>query len=106
MPTPALAEEIHQVLSDLTWLDRCTCHQLPPDAWFVPAGQAITPEALNVARACPVRRQEVIHAYAREIKPGYFGGLSSGQRQKMTLEQALDYIEGDPPQPEVAAPAA
>lgn len=90
--------EIQQVLTDLRWLDRCQCAQLPTSAYFVTAGQVISPEALNIARGCPARRQEVIFAYGRRIRSGYIGGLSAGQRASMTLEQALEYIANDPPQ--------
>lgn len=92
-----LSEEIADVTSDLSWLDKCTCAQLPIEAYFVTAGQTITPETLNVARSCPARREEVIFAYARQIKPGYFGGLSAGQRQSMSLTAALEFIKHDPP---------
>lgn len=99
---PSEAEIRRIAFEDLTWLDKCHCHTAGgTDAWFVPAGQSITPRALNIARSCPARREEVIFAYARQIKPGYFGGLSAGQRASMTLEEALEYIANDPPQPEL-----
>lgn len=101
--TTALEEEMRQVLTDWTWLNDCTCSQLENAnaEFFVSAGQTISPAALNWARACPARRKEVLWAYGRGIKPGYIGGLSSGQRQSMSLQEALEFIENDPPQPEL-----
>lgn len=96
--------EITQVLTDLTWLNDCHCGERSDKDFFVAAGQTITPEALNWARACPARRQEVIWAYGREIKAGYFGGLSAGQRASMDLETALEFIATDPPR--VLTPAS
>lgn len=99
-------EEMDSVLRDLRWLNKCTCADLPLEAYFVTAGQTITAATLNASRACPARREEVIFAYGRKIKAGYIGGLSAGQRQSLTLEQALVFIENDPVQVVVEEPAA
>ena len=88
-------DEVRAVLEDLSWLDRCICGQWPIEAYFVDAGRAIAHEVLETARSCPSRRQEVIHAYARRIKHGYFGGFSPAERAKMTLEEALAKVEAD-----------
>lgn len=95
----ATEDEVREVLADLTWLNNCHCGEGGRTSadYFVPAGQMITPEALNWARACPARRQEVLWAYGRKIKAGYFGGLSAGQRAAMSLEQALEFIATDLP---------
>lgn len=94
----SLEEDIHRVLTDPRWLDKCICNQLDPGVWFVTAGKTLNPVALDVARRCPARRDEVIHAYARNIRPGYFGGLSPGQRAQMSLVEALEYIKHDVPE--------
>lgn len=72
--------------------------------FFVDAGHVISEETLNVCRACPVRRECIIHAYvggpdASPITGGYIGGFSLGQRKTMTVEQALTRAENDPPKP-------
>lgn len=91
----ALERETHQVLTDLSWLTRCHCSQLPVDEFFVATSRVISEEALHVARTCPARREEVIFAYGRDIRVGYFGGVSPGQRRAMTLPEALAYIAED-----------
>lgn len=91
--------EIARVVNDLTWLEDCTCSQRPLEDFFVPAGHVPPKEAMDASRNCPTRRQEVIFAYGRDIRAGYIGGLSAGQRQKMTLEQALAFIATDTPRP-------
>lgn len=82
---------------DLTWLDDAACADLAPSDFFVEAGHVIDDAVLNTCRACPVRRDCVVHAYRRRIIGGYFGGLSPGQRRGMTLRQALTHIAKDPP---------
>lgn len=79
------------VSSDLSWLDACTCSQFALNEFFVAAGQTIDPDVLEAARRCPARRQEIIFAYGRDVRAGYFGALSPGQRRTMTLEQALKF---------------
>lgn len=90
------AEEIQKVLKDLRWLDECTCGVLPLSAFFLKPGHTISAETLKVARACPVRRQEIIYAYGRSLSVGYYGGLSGGQRSSMTLDEALEFIANEP----------
>lgn len=90
------AEEIQKVVKDLRWLDKCTCGVLPLSAYFLKPGHTISAETLRVARACPVRREEIIYAYARSLGVGYYGGLSGGQRSSMTLDEALEYIANEP----------
>lgn len=69
----------------------------PLDAYFVPAGHAISRGYLELSRWDPVRRELVMWAYRQELDFGYFGGLSPADRQKMTLAEALAYIANDPP---------
>ena len=63
--------------------------------FFVEAGHVANEATLAVCRRCPVRADCVEHAYRVGYTAGYFGGLSSGQRQRMTLEQALTAIRSD-----------
>ena len=94
-PTPSLRAEVVAVLADLSWLDRCTCSHFPIETFFVRAGHTISETALRAARRCPTRRQEVIWAYVRDLRVGYFGGLSGGQRGTMSLPEALEFIVED-----------
>lgn len=103
-PVMVSAKEMHKISTDLRWLHKCTCSYADPHAFFIKAGQTIDPVALNISRACPSRREELIFAYARDIRKGFFAGVSAGQRSKLTLEQALEYIENDPPEWEHVPP--
>lgn len=89
---------VQRIATDLSWLHHCTCSAADPHAFFLRAGEVIDPVALNISRACPSRKEEVIFAYARNIKKGFYGGLSAGQRSKLTLDEALEYVANDPPQ--------
>jgi len=94
---------------DLQWLDDCLCAQLADtlghrealSLFFVDAGRTMPAEALRIAKyECPVRREEIIHAYTGgpgggPIKAGYFGGFSYGERKAMTLQQALAKAEAE-----------
>lgn len=88
---------------DMLWLNKAACFDKDVPDFFVEAGHVITEESLNTCRGCPVRRECVIHAYtggpAGPIIGGYYGGMSPGQRRDMTLEEALAFIEKDPPRP-------
>lgn len=90
-------QEQWEVSRELNWLTKCTCGNADPKAFFVNAGEVIDPVALNISRACPSRREEVIFAYTRDIRKGFFGGLSAGQRRRLSLEEALDFITQDAP---------
>jgi hypothetical protein len=81
----------------LPWLDRAACFEagLSVDDYFVSAGYAISDEAINVCRGCPVRLDCLEHAYSLGIFSGYSGGMSPGQRRKMTLERAREFIKKD-----------
>ena len=79
----------------LLWMERIACVDLNLDDFFVEAGRVIAPETQAVCRACPVRKECLSWAYERGWKAGYFGGLSHGQRDKMTLDEALDFIVKD-----------
>lgn len=85
----------------LEWLRDSACEDMDPDDFFVVAGHTIDPAALNVCRRCPVREECLRYVYERNHTAGYFGGISPGARRNMTLEQALEFIENDPPQPVV-----
>lgn len=79
------------------WLDDIACADLELDAFFVAAGHTIAPDTIETCRRCPVRRECVIYVYNRGLSSGYMAGLSPSQRDKMTLEEALEYIEQDTP---------
>lgn len=109
-PAPAPDEIKHP---GFLWLNSAACGELDdaagPDGqdarslFFVEAGHVISEETLNVCRGCPVRRECIIHAYlgrdGEPIAAGYMGGFSTGQRKSMTLIQALERAENDPPRP-------
>ena len=88
---------------NLLWLDRSACVEMGIDDFFVKAGHVISDESLNICRGCEVRRDCLTHAYTGldggPINGGYYGGISPGQRKDMTLEQALEFIDRDPPKP-------
>lgn len=93
-----LAELILNVATQ-EWLRDAACADREASDFFVEAGHTIKPEVLNVCRGCPVRVQCLRYAYRRGIDNGYFGGMSPGQRRKMTIEEALEYIANDPVRP-------
>lgn len=90
-------QEQWEIAHEMNWLARCTCGNADPRAFFVNAGEVIDPVAINISRACPSRREEVIFAYVRDIRKGFFGGLSAGQRRKLSLDEALEFITTDEP---------
>lgn len=84
-----------QAVRSMLWLEEGACIGHDLNDYFVEAGKAITQEALNRCRGCPVRLQCIAHAYDHQINNGYFGGLSPSQRRSMTLEEALAFAAGD-----------
>lgn len=83
----------------LRWLDDIACADVDQDLMFVEAGHTIDPGVVEMCRGCPVRRECLIHAYTRPVHNGYLAGLSPSARRKMTLQEALEFIENDPPRP-------
>lgn len=96
--------EIIMGAPDLDWLGQMACADDERDLadqvsdFFVEAGHTIDPHVLNRCRGCPVRVECLTWAYDQRIENGYYGGTSPGQRRKMTLAEALEYIADDPPQ--------
>jgi hypothetical protein len=80
---------------DPDWLNDANCKDLDINDFFVEAGHVIEDATLNTCRSCPVRRECIIHAYSRDSRGGYFGGLSPGQRRDMDLDEALEYAKTD-----------
>ena len=77
---------------DMNWLDRAACGDLDIaelSMYFVDAGKAISRDALERCRTCPVRRECLDHAYRYEVTSGYFGGMSPSRRRSLTHDQAL-----------------
>lgn len=77
---------------DMAWLDDAACGHLGPEdlsMYFVDAGKAISKDALELCRKCPVRKDCLDHAYTYEATSGYFGGMSPSRRRSLTHEQAL-----------------
>lgn len=81
------------------WLDDINCADMDLNDFFVQPGHTISEQTLNTCRRCPVRRECVVHVYTREIKSGYYAGLSPSQRdgELSQLEDALKFIETDLP---------
>ena len=82
------------------WVAFAACAGRPVEDFFVSAGKSASPEVLAVCRACPVRRDCVVHAYTggvddKPVKSGYFGGLSPDQRKKLSLEKALALVDSE-----------
>jgi len=84
------------------WLPQAACSGMDLTDFFTGPGCAAKTHVISICRTCPVRRECLVHAYTRGVNErgidsGYFGGLSAGQRKKLTLEEALAYIEEDRP---------
>lgn len=99
-------EELFSALNAVTWLPDVNCRDTPLSKFFVEAGTVIDEDTLHGCRTCPVRRECLIWAYDRGLSRGYFAGVSAGQRDRMTKEEALEYIENDPPDPNYVPLAA
>lgn len=86
----------------LRWLDEAACAERNINDFFVEAGHVISEDVLDVCRRCPVRRQclEVAYDPRFNITGGYFGGLSPGQRRELDLQEALEVVAQDVPEPE------
>lgn len=83
---------------DTSWLDQSACDGMDPEDFFVNAGHTIKPEVIAVCRGCPVRVNCLMHAYdsvPAMLNSGYFGGVSPGQRRKMSRAEALAWVEAD-----------
>lgn len=90
-----LLEALGGEFGGLGWLDNTACWDADASMFFVEAGQAIKPEALKMCQGCPVRRECLRHVYLNRVGSGYFAGTSPGQRRKMSLDEALVYIQHD-----------
>jgi hypothetical protein len=82
------------------WLPQAACARMSLADFFTSPGRAARANVIEVCRACPVRRECLVHAYTRGVNEngidsGYFGGLSAGQRKNFSLDEALVYIEKD-----------
>lgn len=84
---------------DHLWLERAACTGAQASSFvnhfFVGAGSFLAREELALCRGCGVRSDCLQHAYVRRLHSGYYGGLSPGQRDGMTLTEALAYIQLD-----------
>lgn len=76
----------------MRWLDEIACADADLSEYFVAAGHTISPEAQQRCHSCPVRKECLEHAYAREVDAGYFADVSPSQRRRMTLSEALVHI--------------
>lgn len=98
--TPRPAGSIRQILGEgsegsLLWLNEIACEGMDIEDFFVEAGRAISPEALQACKGCPVRLECVRHAYEMQVNGGYFGGLSPGQRRDYNLEEAERIVRAE-----------
>jgi len=86
--------------SNYYWLPQAACAGMDLTDFFTGPGCAARTDVIATCRRCPVRRECLVHAYTRGVNErgidsGYFGGLSAGQRKKLSLEEALRAIEED-----------
>mgnify|MGYP001057568829 CR=1 FL=1 len=81
-------------LDELHWVQKAACIDAGLDwpDFFVEAGHSISEEVKAVCRACPVREECLRWAYMQKLTAGYFGGISAGDRKKMTVEEAVRQI--------------
>lgn len=85
------------------WMQSAACLQartpqgdpVTLDDYFVSAGHIIDPAVLDICHACPVRRECLQYAYSRDLTAGYFGGMSPGQRRKLTADEALAVLDSE-----------
>jgi len=104
-PENAAHTRLRSLVDDPTiyhWLPQAACAGMNLTDFFTGPGCAAKTHVIAVCRTCPVRRECLVHAYTRGVNEhgidsGYFGGLSAGQRKKLTLEEALAHIEEDRP---------
>lgn len=87
------AEELKERVPHLQWLGSAKCANIDSKEFFVSAGIKISDDVKKVCQSCPVRKECIAYAYALNIKYGFWGGLSVGKRDSMTLEAALEHID-------------
>lgn len=80
---------------DSLWMKRRGCADLSINDMFVSTGRMLDPEVEDVCRRCPVRAQCVVRAYTMNATKGYFGGLSPSARKRMTVEEAVAFVQAD-----------
>ena len=77
------------------WIDRAACEGTIDD-YFPGKTHEVSPRTKAICASCPVRVECVRHAYLMHLNTrssrGYFGGLSSKDRSKMTMEEAMAAI--------------
>jgi WhiB family redox-sensing transcriptional regulator len=76
-----------------SWMARGACRTaLNPDAWFPEPGighverDETTKAALRTCRACPVIRECLLSALARNERHGIWGGMTPRQRNKFVRQ--------------------
>ena len=81
-----------ELLDELAWVDDAACARagLPYGAFFPEDGRPASPEVQKLCQGCPVRRQCIEHAKRWHLTQGWFGGISPGQRRRMTTEELLN----------------
>jgi WhiB family redox-sensing transcriptional regulator len=73
-------------------LGACRTSDLGPDAWFPEPGighadrDETTKAALRTCRACPVSRECLLSALARNERYGIWGGMTERQRNKFVKQ--------------------
>jgi WhiB family redox-sensing transcriptional regulator len=81
------------------WQDAASCATADPEAWFPEPGGHDGEMAKAVCRSCPVKRECLEYAMARNEQWGVWGGLSElerrtlkRQRRKLERRQARETL--------------
>lgn len=79
------------------WMKYAACKGagLSVSEFFPPPASQLRPEVLDLCRGCPVRAECLRRAYSQDFAAGWWGGMSASQRERLSLEEALELTEQD-----------
>lgn len=77
---------------DSAWQDRAACTTMDPDLFFPEAGEHGGEQAKAACRSCPVRRECLEGALARNEKYGIWGGTSGADRRELRRQRSRDAL--------------
>jgi WhiB family redox-sensing transcriptional regulator len=77
---------------DPPWEDRAACITADPDLFFPEAGEHGGEQAKAVCASCPVRRECLEGALARNEKYGIWGGTSGADRRELRRQRSREAL--------------